>query len=96
MQWIFSTILRDIIGLYYGVVKSDFEFGKIIIVHRMFTYEEGSIISIITKVNREDERFANNEERTECFWNVDVHRNGHRHDDFQFMAQWVTRQDVRA
>jgi hypothetical protein len=61
----------------------------------MFTYEEGCMISIITKVNRKDEGIANNEKRTDCFWNNDVHRDGRRHDDFQFMAQWVIEQDVR-
>lgn len=61
----------------------------------MFTYVEGFVISIITKVNREDERIANNEKRTDCFWNDDVHRDGYRHDDLQFMAQWVIEQDAR-
>lgn len=57
----------------------------------MFTYVEGFLISIITKVNREDERIANKQEGTNYFRINDVYRNGCRHDDIQFMAQWVTR-----
>lgn len=52
----------------------------------MFTYVEGFLISIITKVNREDERIANKQEGTNYFRINDVYRNGCRHDDIQFMA----------
>jgi hypothetical protein len=51
----------------------------------MFTYEEGCVISIITKVNRKDEGIANNEKGTCVFWVDDVYRDGCRHDDLQFI-----------
>lgn len=62
----------------------------------MFTYVEGFLISIITKVNREDERIANKQEGTNYFRINDVYRNGLGHDVLQSMAQWVTRQNVPA
>jgi|GEM_PF-4749343 len=54
------------------------------------------MISIIVKVNREDERIANKQEGTNYFRINDVYRNGRGHDVLQSMAQWVARQDVPA
>ncbi|MNW67408.1 hypothetical protein D3C74_459910 [compost metagenome] len=62
----------------------------------MFTYVVGVIISIITKVNREDERIANEQEGTNYFRLNDVYRNGPGDDDFQFVAHWDTWQVVPA
>ncbi len=45
-------------------------------VHRMFTYVGGSLIFILVKVNRKDERIANNKERTYYFRIDDVYGDG--------------------
>lgn len=62
----------------------------------MFTYVGVSRIFIIVKVNREDERIANNKERTYYFRIDDVYGDGGGHDVLQSLAQWITRQDVPA
>jgi len=53
------------------------------IVHRMFTYERLSPISIMTKVTRKDDEIASNKERTNLFRVNDVLGNGYLHDNLQ-------------
>lgn len=54
-------------------------------VHKMFTYEGGSNVDIMTKTQRERMmKFANNKKRKPPIWHDDVPWNGYRNDVLQF------------
>ena len=59
----------------------------------MFTYEEVSNIDIMTKTQRKDDEFCQQQERKISIWYDDVPWDGYRNDVLQFTNEWIRRTD---